>query len=211
MQSVKQLFRSVIIADDHLVVGQGIEGLVRSVTSSTRRVASGEDLLASIQQAAPDLVISDINMPGMDGIDAMKAVHESGVAVPFVFLTMYDEPSMAIMAMRAGARGYLPKTSAGGELIRALEAVAGGRTYIAATINARLLLSESNPQPVITSKQRRILQHLSTGLRNKQVAAEMGLSVRTVESHKYQLMQELGVHSTLELLRRAKATGLLDG
>lgn len=205
----RRLFRSVLIADDHVVVAQGVRGLIAKASDAIDVVSSGEELLCYVRTTRPDVVIADLSMPGISGLDAMRQLHDEGHDPPFVFLTMHDEPSLAIAAVRSGARGYLPKTAAGEELVRALEDVVGGRVYVAADLSTRLIASMNRPAPRISQTQRRILEYVSLGLRNKAIAEEMALSVRTIESHKYAMMLELRVHTTLELLLRAKSEGLL--
>jgi len=209
LRSLK-LFKRIIIADDHILVAQGIRKLIEHVSQDIELVQSGEDLVRAVSKEPPDLVIADVAMPGISGVDAMKTLQASGYDAPFVFLTMHDEPSMAFHAIRAGGRGYLPKTAAGDELIRALEDVVGGRTYIASGLSARMLAETQRIRPIVSRIQLRILGYVAQGMRNKQIADEMELSVRTIESHKYAMMQELRVHSTLELLNAAKKEGLFD-
>lgn len=117
---------------------------------------------------------------------------------------------MALMAMRAGALAYLPKTVEAAELLRALESVAGRRSYVAPHLTALMVVDRRSKLPVLTPMQLRILQNISDGIGTRELAALLGVSVRTVESHKYVMMQEMKVHTTLELLRRARAEGLVD-
>ncbi|WP_313344337.1 response regulator transcription factor [Stenotrophomonas sp.] len=203
------LFRKVVVADDHAMVAQGIRYLLQSSTSEIDVVTSGEELLQAIRTDLPDVVVADIGMPGISGIDAMVAARKEGINVPFLFLTMHDDVSMALTAMRAGANGYVVKNVAGEELVQALLEIARGGTYISQTLAARVLCSSNPREYVITSKQQRILEYLALGLRPQEIALELGVSPRTVESHKYALMQELEVHSTLQLLLKAKAEGFI--
>lgn len=207
----QRLFESAVIADPHLLVAQGVARLLSGVITSIRIVGTGDELVASALSSPPELVVSELKLPGMSGIDAMRTVHDAGHRVPFVYLTKCADTAMAVKAVRAGARGYLGKTAAGGELFRALEDVVGGRTYIDSNLAAGMIASALNPAPAITPARRRILELVARGLRTRDIAATMGLSVRTVESHKYIMMQDFKVHSTLELLRRAKADGVIQG
>jgi DNA-binding NarL/FixJ family response regulator len=139
----------------------------------------------------------------------MRVMREEGYDVPVVFLTMHDESNMAAQALRAGARGYVLKSAAGEELVRALDGVMDGRTYVTPTLAADAIVSTGRPRYLLTEKQLRILEYVARGLRSKQIAYELGVSVRTIESHKYAIMQELGVHGTLELVRKAELEGLI--
>ncbi|WP_312236168.1 response regulator transcription factor [Stenotrophomonas sp.] len=202
-------FRKVVVADDHMLVAQGIERLLMDCFDSIVLVSSGEELVETVRRDPPDVIVADISMPGISGIEAMRMVHEEGYAMPFVFLTMHDESSMAAEAIRAGARGYILKSSAGDELVRALNGVMDGQTYVTPTVAVNAIVCSGRRQYSLTDKQLRILEYVALGLRSKQIAYELGVSVRTIESHKYAIMQELGVHGTLELVRKAEQEGLI--
>lgn len=208
-RSLGTAFRKVIVADDHMLVAQGIERLLMDCFESIVLVSSGEELLESVRRDPPDVVVADISMPGISGIDAMRLMQQEGYLMPFVFLTMHDESRMAAEAIRAGARGYILKSSAGDELVRALNGVMDGQTYVTPTLAANAIVSSGYRQYALTDKQLRILEYVALGLRSKQIAYELGVSVRTIESHKYAIMQELGVHGTLELVRKAEQEGLI--
>ncbi|OEZ02517.1 hypothetical protein BIY45_01090 [Stenotrophomonas sp. BIIR7] len=192
------------------MVAQAICHLLSQVSAAVDMVTSGEALVASVRDSPPDVVIADVSIPGVNGIDAMKILHDEGHKTPLVFLSVHDEPSMAAMALRAGAMGYLPKSAAGEELLRALGDVVEGRTYVASTLTARMAADPAPVQPRLTPSHLRVLELVAQGKRPKEIAGEMGLSVRTIESHKYMMMQELGVRTTLALLRRAKEKGYIS-
>lgn len=206
----QRLFDTAVIADSHLVVAQGVARLLSRVVRSVRIVGSGEELVESAGQSIPGVVISEVKMPGISGIEAMMRLHGVGNRIPFAFLTMSSEASSVMLAMRSGARAYLPKTVESGEFLRALEVVARGGSYIAQCLSSRIAPDERSKVAVLTPTQLRILQGIGNGMTTRELAAQLGISVRTVESHKYVMMQELEVHSTLELLRRARAEGLLE-
>lgn len=202
-------FRKVVLADDHMLVAQGIERLLLDGFESVTLVASGEELLHSVRDDPPDVIVADISMPGIGGIEALRLMREEGLFVPVVFLTMHAESALAAEAIRAGARGYVLKSSAGDELMRVLRCVLAGQTYVTPSLAANAIVGSGRRQYLLTDKQRRILEFVALGLRSKQIAYELGVSVRTVESHKYTMMQELGVHGTLELVRKAMQEGLI--
>jgi len=173
-------------------------------------VRSGEAIVEAVERDAPDIVVADISMEGMSGVDAMRVVRERGFDTPFLFLTMHSDPELAAEAIQSGASGYVLKASAGDELVRAILEVLAGRTYVTPTLAARTIRAGAERTgAALTQKQREILVRVAQGLRSKQIAYELGLSVRTVESHKYTIMQELGVHSTVELVRKAAQAGLI--
>ena len=202
----------ILIADDHLMVAQGVERLLVQDHREVIVVDSGEALIERVAAGGIDIVISDISMRGVNGLEAMRQLHALGHHVPFIFLTMHSEFRVAAEAMRCGASGYLLKSAAGDELLRALAEVLGGRTYVTPTLaGSTLTMASSVVQPELTEKQRQILLQVARGLRSKQIAYALGISVRTVESHKYSIMQALGVHGTVELVRRAEQMGLIPG
>lgn len=211
----------VLLADDHVLVAQGVEMLLLECFCNIQLVNDGESLVAAVRRDAPDIVVADISMVGMSGLDAMRVLRELGFETPFVFLTMHADPELAAEAIEAGASGYVLKASAGEELVRAIFEVLAGRTYVTPTLAARTIRASAHrahggacaahatPETTLTQKQREILTRVAQGLRSKQIAFELGLSVRTVESHKYTIMQELGVHSTVELVHKAAQAGLI--
>ncbi|WP_036168463.1 response regulator transcription factor [Noviluteimonas dokdonensis] len=211
----------VLLADDHVLVAQGIEMLLLECFCNIRIVSDGQSLVDEVRRDPPDVIVSDISMTGMSGLDAMRALRGDGIEVPFVFLTMHADPELAAEAIEGGASAYVLKSSAGEELVRAIFEVLAGRTYVTPTLAARTIrasahrahggqsAARSMPDAALTQKQREILARVAQGLRSKQIAFELGLSVRTVESHKYAIMQEFGVHSTVELVRKAAHAGLI--
>lgn len=202
----------LLVADDHLVVAQGIERLLLECFEHVDVVVSGEAVVDCVLAGNTDLVITDISMLGISGIEAMRRVHRLGYRTPFIFLTMHGDCRMAAEAIRNGASGYLLKSSAGEELVRAIRDVGAGRTYVTPTLaGPTIFASGQQVDHNLTEKQQRILLYVAQGLRSKQIAYELGISVRTVESHKYAIMQVLGVHGTVELVRKAEQLGLVPG
>ena len=206
----QRLFNKAVIADPHLVVAQGVARLLSSVVRSIKIVGSGEELIDTVRFSPPGLVISEVYMPGMNGIDAMRLLHGEGLGIPFAFLTISCDSSTALKAMRAGASAYLPKTVERDELLTGLEDVAGGRAYIAQGLRPRMVLERKPDLPVLTATQLRILHSICKGVGTRELAAQLGISIRTVESHKYLMMQELKAHTTVQLLIRAREAGLID-
>jgi DNA-binding NarL/FixJ family response regulator len=199
----------IVIADDHCMVAEGIERLLVDDFELLEVAGDGEALLSAVRRLSPDVVISDISMPRKNGLDVLKQLRAEGSKVPFIFLTMHAEPALAAAVMRAGANGYVLKYAAGKDLVAAVRQVLGGGIYVTPSLGARYLSSQLQEIHNLTAKQREVLRLVGRGLRSKQIAADLGLSVRTVEAHKYTMMQILGVHSTLELVRRSEELGLL--
>lgn len=199
----------LIIADDHRMVAEGVQHILDEDFDLLDIVADGDALVDAVQRLQPDLVVADINMPRCNGMDALKRLRQAGFDTRFVFLTMHMEPALAVAALRAGARGYILKNSAGEDLRNAAQQVMAGATYVTPALGARYISGQMTDMRNLTSKQLQVLRLVGEGLRSKQIALQLGLSVRTVEAHKYTMMQVLGVHSTLELVRRAQDLGLL--
>lgn len=200
----------LLVADDHRLVGQGVERLLREQFSYVRLVTSGTALLQAARAGTFDLVVADVGMQDMTGIDAMRELRAEGDLTPFIFLTMHDSFTVVAEALRTGADGYVLKSAAGEELVHAVREVVAGRAYLAPSLAAMAIAtSERREGHSLTEKQQRILNWVARGLRSKQIAYELGVSVRTVESHKYTMMQQFGVHGTLELVRKAHQLGLI--
>lgn len=199
----------IVFADDHRMVAEGIERLLDDEFDLVALAQDGPGLVSLVRRERPDLVLSDMNMPGGNGLEALGELRASGDQTPFVFLTMHAEPALAAAALRAGANGYVLKVSAGEDLLNALRQVLAGGTYVTPALGARYLRGHMHDMHQLTPKQREVLRLVGSGLRSKQIADRMGLSVRTVEAHKYTIMQILDVHSTLELVRRSEDLGLL--
>ncbi|MBZ4039123.1 response regulator [Novilysobacter selenitireducens] len=201
----------ILIADDHVLVAQGLERLLLDCFELSGVVANGQDLVEWVRGECPDVVIADVGMPRLNGIQAMAQLRADGILVPFIFLTMHAEPCLAAEALRAGAAGYVLKSAAGEELISAVRTVLEGGRYVTPSLGAHLASGASKPPVVLTDKQLQVLGLVATGMRSKQVAHQLGISIRTVESHKYAIMQALDVHSTVELVRKAEQAGLVAG
>ncbi|WP_081420190.1 response regulator transcription factor [Pseudoxanthomonas sp. Root630] len=200
----------VLVADDHKVVGEGVVRLLQDRFRDVRMVMCGRALLDVVRGGDVDVVVTDVAMGDMTGIDAMRELRSEGILTPFIFLTMHDGFAVVAEALRSGANGYVLKAAAGDELLHAVAEVAAGRAYLAPSLAAMAIASTDRPDHLtLTDKQQRILDWVAQGLRSKQIAYELGVSVRTVESHKYTMMQQMGVHGTLELVRRAHQLGLI--
>ena len=203
----------VILADDHVMVAEALGRLIEEVADLVGRVANGQQLVERARQLKPDIIVSDITMPVMSGLDALRQLKSEQSSARFIFLTVHTEASVAAEAMRAGACGYLLKAAAGEELLEAIRAVMAGRVYLTPHIAGDVLRTISRPavrQEHLTSRQRDILRLVAQGKRMKEIAADLKISVRTVEDHKSQLLHVLGVKSTADLIRFAVKQGLIS-
>ena len=197
----------VLLADDHVIIAEGLARLIEDVADLVGRVNDGVRLVEEARRLRPDIVVADITMPGMSGIDAMRQLKAEKSEARFIFLTIHTEARLAAEAMRSGASAYLLKQAAGDELFDAIQAVAQGRTYLTPMITGDALRNLTAPADTVerelTPRQRDVLRLLAQGKRMKEIAAELDLSVRTVENHKAHLLQALSLTSTADLVRFA--------
>ena len=196
----------VLLADDHALVADSLACRINEVADVVGQVHDDVSLVAETRRLRPDIVVADITTPEMRGIDAMRQLRAEGLGTRFIFLTIHTEPRLAAEAMRSGAAGYLLKQAAGNELSYAIQAVTNGRTYVTSLIISdvlRRLTTPANAADDLTPRQREVLRLLAQGKRMKEVAAELDISVRTVETHKAHLLQALKLASTAELVRFA--------
>lgn len=205
----------VILADDHEIVRAGIRRLL-SVNRSIKIIdeaSNGQDLLDIVEYHNPDVVISDILMPKLNGIEALKKIREKGLDCQVIMLTAYEDSFHLDNALSAGADGYLSKDIKSKELVDAVFKVIHGERVFSKSV-LRLLKrksvssSELDPEPiVITKREQEILDLVATGKTSQEIADALFISVRTVESHRYNLMQKLDVNNVAELIRYAMSKG----
>jgi len=197
----------VLLADDHAIIAEGLARLIGDAADLVGQVNDGVRLLEEARRLRPDIVVTDVTMPGMSGIDAMRRLKAEGSEARFIFLTIHTEARLAAEAMRAGASAYLLKQAAGTELFDAIQAVMSGRTYLTPLITGDVLRNLTTPADAaereLTPRQRDVLRLLAQGKRMKEIAAELDISVRTVENHKAHLQQVLSLGSTADLVRFA--------
>jgi DNA-binding NarL/FixJ family response regulator len=197
----------VLLADDHTIVADGLRSLLNQHFDLVGTVGDGEALVEAARRLRPDIIVSDISMPGLSGLDALRRLNEDPPGARMIFLTRHADADLATEAFRAGAAGYLVKHSAGDELITAIHEVLQGRFYLSPLITrdvlANLTGKSTQPSARLTPRQRDVLRLIVAGKRMKEIAAALDLSARTVESHKYEMMQALGVKTTAELIQFA--------
>jgi DNA-binding NarL/FixJ family response regulator len=203
----------VLIADDHALVVEGLQKLLEGACEVVGTVNDGRALLAAAQRLKPDVILVDVSMPLLNGIDACVRLRALVPSSRIVVLTMHADPSYAAEALRAGAAGYVLKGSASSELLRAIRAVMRGQRYLAHGLPASLLarppLAGETRSGHVTARQREVLQLVAEGRTARQIAAVLRISVKTVEFHKARLMDQLQVRSTAELTRYAVQHGIV--
>jgi len=207
----------VLLADDHLMVAEALRSLLTPEFELVGVVEDGRALLEAAATLRPDVIVADVTMPHLNGIDALVQLRQRGDRVPIVFLTMHRDVSFARRALEAGASGFVLKHSASVELISAIHAALEGRTYLTSQLAGEVLEAmKQGPQQTIdpvaslTPRQREVLQLLAEGRSAKEIAATLAISARTVEFHKYQMMETLGIHSNAELIHFALKHGLVE-
>ena len=205
----------LLLADDHAIMVQGLGRLLEGEAEIVATACDGQQLVERARQHRPDIIVSDINMPGMSGLDAMRRLKADGLRSKFIFLTLHTDSRLASEAMRAGASGYLLKHAAAEELIEAIHAVMAGHTYLTPLITRDVLLALGEPDgiqsPVLTPRQLDVLRLIAAGKRMKEIASELNISVRTVETHKQDLLQTLSLETTADLIKFAVRQGLVEG
>jgi len=200
----------VILADDHTIVVEGLAGLLKPHFKVLRTVGDGRALVAAAVELRPDVVVTDISMPLLNGLEATRQIKSRLPRVKVIVLTVHAEPEMAVQAFRAGAAGYLLKVCSADELILAIEQVTHGRAYLSPLVDRDLisiLIEARAGSPVqeskLTTRQREVLQLIAEGKTMKEVASILHISPRTAESHKYEMMEALGVQTTAALIQYA--------
>jgi len=209
----------ILLADDHGVLRAGLRALLNAEPDFqvVGEAADGEEALRQASALRPDIVLMDINMPGTGGIDATRRLKALAPQARVLILTFHEDKALLQEAIRAGAAGYILKRAVESELINAIYAVARGEMYVhpgmtRALINGLPAASGNSAvaAEALTPREIDVLRRIALGYTNRQIADELSISLRTVESHRANLMERLGLHSRVELVRYAADHGLLD-
>jgi DNA-binding NarL/FixJ family response regulator len=208
----------VLLVDDHRIVREGLRGLIESRTDLrvVGEAGDGEQAIALARQLAPNLVILDVSMPRMNGVEATRRILAECPGARVLALSMHPDRRYVIEMLKAGASGYLLKESAFDELIHGIESVMAGRAFLSPAVTdmvvkeyvSRLPKDEGTAFTVLTVREREVLQLLSEGMPTKGIASRLGVSVKTVETHRQQIMAKLDLHSVAELTKYAVREGL---
>jgi DNA-binding NarL/FixJ family response regulator len=206
----------VLLADDHRVVSEGLKHLLADDFDLVGVVEDGRALVAAARKLQPEVIVADITMPHLNGIEALAQLKKENPRVRVVFLTMHQDPAYARRALAAGAAGFVVKHSAPAELVLAIQAALKGQTFITPALTGDVLRQAQqgtgpaeDPATSLTPRQREILQLLAEGHSAKEIAEKLSISPRTVEFHKYQMMETHGLHSSAELVHFAIRQGIL--
>ena len=206
----------VLLADDHRMVAEALKSLLEEEFELLAVVEDGRQLVETARRVRPDVIVADITMPHLNGIDALTQLRRDNPDVRVVFLTMHKDATYARRALDAGARGYVLKHSAPAELVLAVRAALEGNTFITPTLAGEVFhdlkvspAHPTNPVAALTPRQREILQLFAEGFSTKIIASRLDISTRTVEFHKYQLMDSLRLQSSAELIHFAIKNGIV--
>jgi DNA-binding NarL/FixJ family response regulator len=204
----------VLLADDHRIVAEGLKSVLTAEFDVVGVVEDGAALVASARDLKPDVIVADISMPRLSGLEALDQLKEANPAVKVVFLTMHTEVAYARRALAAGAAGYVLKHSATTELVLAARTALKGETFVTPALAGALLhrgrtRSHDQAGPSLTPRQREILELLAGGRSAKETADVLSISTRTVEFHKYQMMQAWGIQNSAELVSFAIKNGIV--
>jgi DNA-binding NarL/FixJ family response regulator len=207
----------ILIADDHQILAEGLRGLLEPEFEVVGVVADGRELVAAARKLRPDVIVADVTMPSLNGIEAAAQLHDMGVKAKVVFLTMHRDVAYARRALEAGAAGFVLKHSAASELVTAVREALRGQTYVTPMIAGELLQSYREGDSVrrdsvqrLTARQREVLQLFAEGRSAKEVAAVLKIATRTAEFHKARIMEALGLQTTAELVQYAIRNGIIS-
>lgn len=205
----------LLLADDHSLVIEGIRRILEDHFDVVGAVEDGRALVEAAATLRPELVLLDISMPLLNGIDAARRLKQQHPEIKIIFVTMHADRAYVNEAFKAGASGYLLKRSAGAELLQAIESVLGGNSYVTPLIAKDLIQAAvhgtggvSPARDVLTPRQREVLQLVAEGHSVKEIASLLGISPKTVEFHKAQIMDQLDLRTTAELTKYAITHGL---
>ncbi len=209
----------VLIADDHTLVRESLVGLLQA-DGDVQVVAQAADGMETLEKAAathPDIVVTDLTMPGLNGIEVVRRLCESLPSTKVLVLTMHQEDEYVLQAVRAGASGYLVKDSAASELLAAVRSLQAGRGYFGPQAAKALAEQLQHPERVLedpygrlTPREREVFHLIAEGLTTKEIARKLDISAKTAENHRTRVLGKLGVRNTAELVRYALRRGLLD-
>lgn len=207
----------ILIADDHVILLDAFKRLLEPEYNVVGTVADGQALVKAAEDLKPDVIIADISMPRLNGLDAARRLFGRVPGMKLLFLTVNEDPELAAEAIRRGASGYLLKKSASAELFRAIRQVLDGRIYVTPAITqlpASIFAADANragPARALSLRQREVLQLLAEGKSMKEAADILNVASRTIAFHKYEMMHHLGLKTSAELVQHAVKLGLVSG
>ncbi|MEX0307498.1 MAG: response regulator [Ruegeria sp.] len=203
----------VLIVDDHPMVAEGIQSLLESYDEIevVGTLSNGQEAVDQATQLQPDVILMDLNMPGLSGLNATEIILERLPKTRILILSMHDSPEYISTALSHGAKGYILKDVPTEEIKQAIDAVMRGERYLCTGASGSLEPKDGNTREALTGREQTILLELAQGKSNKEVAQTLDISVRTVETHRKNIKRKLGISSTAGLTRYALEHGVLQG
>ena len=210
----------ILLVDDHAIVRQGLRALLESEPNLkvVGEAGNGYDALELVKELRPDIVLLDVMMPNLNGLEVARQISKQFRFTRIIILSMYDDEGFVLEALANGALGYVLKDSNSSDLIKAIHEVTAGRRYLSSPLSDRAIAAYQTfarsggveKYDPLTTREREVLQLMVEGFTNAEVAAKLGVSVRTAETHRANLMNKLDIHSQAELVRYAIKRGIID-
>lgn len=205
----------VAVADDHIIFRQGLLKLLQSAKDImvVGESGDGSEVLSLILNENPDLAILDIAMPGLSGLEIVEEIQKRELKTKVIFLTMHNDPLTARKAVLSNASGYIPKDNAFEDLLKAIRAVASGGKFFSPSISDKIFnlhAVKNNKDNILTEREFEVVRLIASGLTNKKIADKLSISIKTVDTHRTNIMQKLNVHTTADLVRYAIKKGILE-
>jgi two-component system, NarL family, response regulator NreC len=204
----------ILLADDHQVVRDGLRLLLAQHFNVAAEAADGREAVRLARELAPDIAVLDYSMPRLNGLEAAREIHNDLPSIRIILLTMHTADRYVHEALRAGVKGYVVKTQAAEDLVRAIHELCAGHVYLSPSISGTILegylSGTGRPTELLTAQERRILQLIAEGNRTKEIAQVLGISVKTAESHRSRIMDKLEIHDIAGLVRYAIREGLIE-
>lgn len=208
---------TVLLADDHAIVRQGLRRLLEDCRDIAiiGEASNGQEALRLIRQSRPDVVVMDLSMPSLDGIETTKQIVGEGLKTRVVILTMHATEEYAARLLQAGAHGFVGKDAFGEEVVEAIRKVADGECYIPPTLSQNLpkryarIQGDASPLQTLSDRELQVLKHLAEGKASREIAEELHLSVKTIETYRARLSTKLELKTTAELVRFALRCGVI--
>jgi len=209
----------VLIADDHAIVRTGLRALIHSESTMelVGEATGGYEAIDMVEKAQPDILVLDLSMPDLDGISVTRKIKPQFPELRILFLTIHEDEALLRAALKAGAGGYILKHAAEAELISAIHTILRGDLYVDPAMVRKLVSDEAGPvttssKPIaaLTPRETEVLKLIVQGYTNRQIGDELSISVRTVESHRANLSEKLGLHNRVDLVRYAREHGLIE-
>jgi DNA-binding NarL/FixJ family response regulator len=199
----------VMLVDDHPIVREGVRRQLEAISHFrvVGEAANSDEALCVAREHKPDIALIDIGLPGTDGIELMRLLLQQNPAMAVLILSMYDDEEYVGRAVRAGARGYVLKDSGARQIVAAVEAIAAGGTYYTSTVVGAIRRGSTHSP--LSPREREILTYLVEGRSNKEIAKQLKLSVRTIETHRETIRRKLGAERIVDLIRQAVRYGLV--